>query len=82
MAAQYIATAILTFAQSAHEILDERLAETGDVVISSVDPLIPRLGDRFTIESAGQIHDVEVYALTTFRGGWSVTCRADGLADD
>jgi len=21
-------------------------------------------------------------ALTTFRGGWSVTCRADGLADE
>jgi hypothetical protein len=73
---------IATFAGSAYEILDERLAETGDVVIWSVDPLTPRLGDRFTIESNGQIHDVEVYALTTFRGGWSVTCRAGALDDE
>jgi hypothetical protein len=79
MAAQDLATAILTFAESAYEILDERFAETGDVVIWSVDPLIPRLGDRFTIESEGQVHEVSVYALTTFRGGWSVTCRADEL---
>jgi hypothetical protein len=77
-----IATAIRAFAESAYEILDERLAETGDVVIWSVDPLVPRLGDRFTIESEGQVHDVEVYALTTFRGGWSVTCRADEFEDD
>ena len=82
MSPHNIATAIRAFAESAYEILDERLAETGDVVIWSVDPLVPRLGDRFTIESEGQVHDVEIYALTTFRGGWSVTCRADGLEDD
>jgi len=70
---------IRAFAESVYEILDERLAETGDVVIWSVDPLVPRLGDRFTIESEGRIHDVGVYALSTFRGGWSATCRADLL---
>ena len=70
---------IRPFLDSAYEVLDERFAETGDVVIWSVDPLVPRLGDRFTIESGGDLHDVGVYALTTFRGGWSVTCRIDGL---
>ena len=82
MAAQDLATAILSFVESAYEILDERFAETGDVVIWSVDPLVPRLGDRFTIESEGQVHEVTVYALTTFKGDWSVTCRADALEDD
>jgi len=57
---------IRPFLDSAYEVLDERFAETGDVVIWSVDPLIPRLGDHFTIESGGELHDVGVYALSTF----------------
>jgi hypothetical protein len=74
---QRLATAIRAFSESAYEILDETFGETGDVVIWSIDPLAPRLGDRFTIESGGEVHDLAVYALTTFRGGWSVTCRTD-----
>ena len=76
---QRLSTAIRTFSESAYEILDESFAETGDLVIWSVDPLAPRLGDRFTIESGGLFHDVGVYALTTFKGGWSVTCRTDAF---
>ena len=68
---------IHTFVDRPYEVVDERFTETGDVVISSADPLVPRLGDIFLIESAGAIHELAVYTLTTFRGGWSVTCRAD-----
>jgi hypothetical protein len=75
---QHLTTGIRTFSDCGYEILDERLLETGELVIWSVDSLVPRLGDRFTIESGGEIHDVAVYAITIFRGGWSVTCRLCG----
>ena len=68
---------IRPFVENRYEILDERFAETGDVVIWSADSMVPRLGDRFVIESGGAIHELAVYTLTTFRGGWSVTCRAE-----
>jgi hypothetical protein len=70
-------TGIRPFVESRYEILDERFAETGNVVIWSVDPLVPRLGDILLIESGGAIHELAIYTLTTFRGGWSVTCRAE-----
>jgi hypothetical protein len=68
---------IRPFVESRYEVLDERFTETGDVVIWSRDPLVPKLGDRFVIESAGAIHELGAYTLTTFQGGWSVTCRAE-----
>jgi hypothetical protein len=68
---------IRPFVESRYEILDERFAETGDVVIWSADSLVPRLGDVLVIESGGAIHELAVYTLTTFQGGWSVSCRAD-----
>ena len=77
MAFQSFDTAIRSFVESGHEVLDQSFAETGDVIIWSVDSLIPRLGDLFTIEHGGAFHEVRVYMLTTFRGGWSVTCRAE-----
>ena len=69
--------AIRAFVESDYEIIDDTFAETGNVVIWSVDPMVPKLGDRFDIESGGLVHELAVYTLTTFRGGWSVTCRAD-----
>lgn len=66
------------FSASGYEILDEDLATRGQVVIWSVDPLVPRLGDLFTIESEGGIHEVAVDELTTFKGGWSALCRIEG----
>jgi hypothetical protein len=77
MAFQSFDIAIRSFVESGHEVLDEGFAETGDVIIWSVDPLAPRLGDIFTIEHGGEVHEVHVYMLTTFRGGWSATCRAE-----
>ena len=70
-------TCLRPFVESPYAILDADLAERGEVTICSADRLIPRLGDRFTIESAGMLHDVGVFALTTSQGGWRVTCRAD-----
>ena len=70
-------TAIQSFRESGYEILDERFAETGDVMIWSMDPVTPRLGDRYLIDTGGDVHELAVYTLTTFRGGWSVTCRAE-----
>ena len=69
--------ALKAFVESDYEIIDESFAETGNVVIWSVDPLAPKLGDRFDIESGGLVYELAVYTLTTFRGGWSVPCRAD-----
>jgi hypothetical protein len=69
--------ALRAFVESDYEIIDDTFAETGNVVIWSVDPLVPKLGDRFDIESDGLVHELAVYTLTTFRGGWSVTCRDD-----
>ena len=74
-----IAAELRAFNPSGYEILDEDLATQGEVVIWSVSPLTPRLGDLFTIESEGAVHEVAVEELTTFRGGWSARCRSADL---
>jgi len=71
--------ALRLFNQSGYEILDQDLATEGLVVIWSIDPLTPRLGDLFTVESDGRVHEVAVEELTTFRGGWSARCRVLGF---
>ena len=58
---------------------DENLLTEGVVVIWSVDPLPPRLGQLFTIESHGAVHEIAVDELTTFKGGWSARCKLYGL---
>lgn len=68
---------VRAFNRSGYEILDEDLPTRGEVVIWSVDPLTPRLGDLFTIESDGRVHEVAVEELTTFKGGWSARCRRE-----
>ncbi|WP_374472669.1 hypothetical protein [Phenylobacterium sp.] len=70
-----------SFNPSGYEILDEDLPTRGEVVIWSVNPVVPRLGDLFTVESEGAVHEVAVEELTTFKGGWSAKCRVeDALA--
>ncbi|MGH6911073.1 MAG: hypothetical protein ACREE0_02345 [Phenylobacterium sp.] len=68
---------IQSFRESGYEIIDDRFEDTGDVMIWSKDPVVPRLGDRYLIAIGGEVHELAVYTLTTFRGGWSVTCRAE-----
>jgi hypothetical protein len=67
------------FNPSGYEILDQELMTKGELVIWSVDPSPPRIGDLFTVESHGAVHEVQVDALTTFKGGWSARCRLYGL---
>jgi hypothetical protein len=67
------------FNESGYEILDENLLSTGELVIWSIDPLPPRIGDLFTVESHGAVHEVEVDELTLVRGGWAARCRLYGL---
>ena len=64
------------FNPSGYEIFDDDFDETGEVVIWSRAPHTPRLGDRFNIDTHGALRDLAVDEIRTFRGGWSVTCRA------
>lgn len=68
--------AIRGISRNGYEILDDDIA-AGQVVIWSVDPAAPRIGDTFLIESDGRAYDLEVVELVTFRGGWSARCRAE-----
>jgi hypothetical protein len=65
-----LTAAVRPFSDSGYEILDDDIAR-GEVVIWSVDPVTPQLGDTFLIECDGRPYDVEVVELVTFRGGWS-----------
>jgi hypothetical protein len=63
------------FSDSGYEILDGELATRREVTIWSVNPVTPRLGALFLVESGGRMHDVAVIELRTFKGGWSATAR-------
>ena len=68
------------FNPSGYEILDQDLLTRGELVIWSVAPRPPRVGDLYTVECAGGVHEVEVDQVATFEGGWSARCRLLGLA--
>lgn len=61
---------------SNYEIFDEDFGETGEVVIWSRSPLAPLLGERFNIQTRGDLHDLAVGEIRTFTGGWTATCRS------
>jgi hypothetical protein len=67
------------FAESGYEVLDEELDTRREVAIWSVDPLTPRLGDLFTVESRGVVHEVSVVELAVFKGGWNAICRVSDV---
>jgi hypothetical protein len=73
--------ALRPFNASGYEILDDELITKGELVIWSVDPLPPRIGDLFTVVSHGAMHEVEVAQLTTLAGGWSAQCRLFGMVE-
>jgi hypothetical protein len=66
------------FNESSYEILDEDLVAMGELVIWSAHPLPPRIGDLFTVESGGAVHEVEVASLAVLAGGWNARCRLYG----
>ena len=67
------------FDESGYEILDDELLTKGELVIWSVNPLHPRIGDLYTVESGGSVHEVEVASVSIVEGGWSARCRLYGL---
>jgi hypothetical protein len=73
--------ALRPFNASGYEILDEELMTKGELVIWSTHPLQPRIGDLYTVESHGAVHEVKVDALTAVKGGWSAHCRLFGLLE-
>jgi hypothetical protein len=71
-------TGVRRFSRSGYEILADGIGR-GEVVIWSVDPVTPKLGDLLLIESGGRPYDVIVEQLTMVKGGWCATCRVEAL---
>ncbi|WP_297694253.1 hypothetical protein [Phenylobacterium sp.] len=72
--------ALRPFNKSGYEILDDGV-ERGELVIWSVNPVQPRVGDTLLIESGGLPYDAAVDEVRSFKGGWSATCSVEPLAD-
>lgn len=75
----YVDPGLTPFSNAGYEILDREIDTRREVAIWSADPLAPRLGDLFTLESHGVVHEVAVVQLDTFKGGWSVVCRVSDV---
>lgn len=76
MGSPHIDPDLRPFSESGYQILDKGLDTRREVAISAADPLAPRLGDLFTVESRGVVHEVAVIQLARFNdGGWSAVCR-------
>jgi hypothetical protein len=67
--------AIRPFNASGYEILDDGIGR-GEVVIWSVAPVRPRIGDEMLIESGGRSYDVAIEEIRSFKGGWGAKGRA------
>jgi len=67
------------FSESSYEILDDDFLAKGQLTIWSIDPLPPQLGDLYTLESHGKLHDVQVAEVRRFQHGWTARCRLYGL---
>jgi len=46
-----------------------------EVAISSLNRTAPKLGDRFTVDGHGVVHEVAVVRLDTCQTGWNAVCR-------
>ena len=62
-----------------YEVDDTNLAAFGEVSITARDPLTPRIGDVFTIESRERIYEVAVEVVLSSRVGWNASCKVLGL---
>ena len=74
-----VAPGLRPFAESGYQIVDDALASRREVAIWSLDPLAPRLGDLFTVDRRGVVHELSVVELSTFKGGWSARCRVNDV---
>jgi len=69
------------FTAGAYAIVDDDFLTTGEVTIASGDPLPPRLGDLYTIESHGKLHEVQVAETQQLPGCWTARCKLYGLVE-
>lgn len=60
-----------------YEIFVDDFTITGEVTIWSRSPLPPRLGELLNIETDGVLHELAVDQITTFKGGWTASCRVE-----
>jgi hypothetical protein len=65
---------LLPFSLSVYEICDEDFPATDEIVIWSRSPLPPRIGELFNLEARGDLHELAVGEVSTFKGGWMATC--------
>ena len=63
------------FSTGGYEIRNADLDLRREVAILSADSLTPRLGDLFTVETRGVVHEVAVVELARSGVGWSALCR-------
>jgi hypothetical protein len=63
------------FRENGYEVLQTDLERSRELAIVSGDPMPPQLGDLFTVETRGVVHEVAVIRLARFEGGWTAQCR-------
>lgn len=69
------------FNESGYEILDDDFLAKGELTIWSIDPLPPRPGDLYTLQSHGALHEVQVAEVQHLERGWSARCTLYGLVE-
>ncbi len=69
------------FSSGGYEIIDSRLADSGEVMLWSVGGRQPRRGEVFTIERDKQLCDLSVVEVTGHNPGWSALCRRVGFCE-
>jgi hypothetical protein len=67
------------FSECGYDIVDDGLTSRREVAIASGDPLAPRLGDLFTVERRGVVHELAVIRTSMRRGRWSAICRVSDV---
>ena len=63
------------FSGCGYVIVDAGRTSTREISIHADDPLAPRLGDRFTVERRGVVHEVAVIETDCSERGWRALCR-------
>jgi hypothetical protein len=67
------------FSECGYDIVDDGLNSRREVAIASAGPLAPRLGDLFTVESRGVVHELAVIRTSRCEGRWSAVCRVSDV---
>ncbi|PZQ57851.1 MAG: hypothetical protein DI570_19345 [Phenylobacterium zucineum] len=63
------------FCGCGYVIVDAERPFAREISIHADDPLAPQLGDRFTVERRGVVHEVAVIETDRCERGWRAVCR-------